>query len=253
MFRLRSFLICLLFYLFTFSSSAQIVNIENQRIKGDENGFSGNFDLSLSIIQNTKSIFQLGNRNRLYYKKDKHSAMLLTDLLIVKSKNDDFANSGFQHLRYAYHSQRYNFLYLEGFQQAQYNRVQLINLRLLLGGGARMKILDKDSAAINLGTFMMAEHEEEVNGTINQIIRYSLFLSFDFQFTKTFGVNCITYYQPGVFNTQDYRLSIETSMRIGITEKLAFKMSYNLIYDNEPSVSVPKTNYILKNTFSYKF
>lgn len=242
------------FFVFYFSlASSQIVNIENQRIKGDENGFSGNFDLSLSFIQNTRSIFQLGNRNRLYYKKDKHSAMLLTDLLIVKSKNDDFANSGFQHLRYAYHSQRYKFLYLEGFQQSQYNRVQLINLRLLFGGGARMKILDKDSAAINLGTFMMAEHEEEVNGTVNQIIRYSLFLSFDFQFTKTFGINCITYYQPGVFNTQDYRLSVDASLRIGITQKLAFIMSYNLIYDSDPSETVPKTNYILRNSFTYKF
>lgn len=244
----------LLLFVFCYSFvSSQIVNVENQRLKGEEDGWSGNFDLSLSFIQNTKSIFQLGNRNRLYYKKGIHTGMLLTDMLIVKSKNEDFANSGFQHLRYAYHSQRYKFLYLEAFQQAQYNRVQLINLRLLFGGGARMKILDKDSAAINLGTFMMAEHEEEKNGIVNQIIRYSLFTSFDFQFHKHIGINSIIYYQPGVFDTNDYRLNIEASIRMKVTEKMSFNISYNLFYDNEPSETVPKTNYILKNAFSYTF
>jgi len=36
-----------------------------------------------------------------------------------------------------------------------------------------------------------------------------------------------------------------------ITQKLQFKISYNLIYDSEPPATVPNTNYILTNSFSY--
>ncbi len=232
--------------------NSQIVNIENQRLKGNKDGWSGNFDLSFSIIQNTKSIFQFGNRNRLNFKKDRNSYLLLTDLLLVKSKNESFANSGFQHFRYACNTKKYTFLYLEAFEQAQYNRVQLIDLRFLSGGGARMIVLDKDSAAVNLGTFIMGEYEQQSDGISNQTLRFSTFLSFDFQLNKNLGFNCITYYQPAVFNTFDFRVSMESSLRMNITQKLLFKVTYNLIFDSEPPLTVPQTNYILGNSFSYK-
>lgn len=239
------------FCLFQFISHSQIVNIENQRLKGNKDGWGGNFDLSFSLIQNTKSIFQFGNRNKIHYKHGHHSYMLLTDMLLVKSANEDFANSGFGHLRYAYESKKYPLISLEGFQQAQYNRVQLINMRLLTGGGARYKVLDSDSAAVNLGTFLMAEFEEQTDLNRENTLRWSLFASFDFQFHKHIGFNCITYYQPGLIDPFDFRLNTETSFRMKITEKLQFRITYNLIYDSEPPANVPNSNYILTNSFSY--
>jgi len=250
--RLLQWPLLLIATLFTSTSYSQIVNIENQRLKGNKDGWSGNFDLSFSVIQNTKSIFQFGNRNKVNYKKELHSYMLLTDVLVVKSANESFANSGFEHLRYAYNTRKYPFLSLEAFQQAQYNRVQLIDFRLLLGGGARMKVLDKDSAAVNIGIFTMYEYEKQTDDVFNSILRYSTFLSFDFQMTKNFGFNCITYFQPAVFNAFDYRVSTEASLRMNITQKLQFKVTYNLIYDSEPPLTVPNANYILTNSFSYR-
>jgi putative salt-induced outer membrane protein YdiY len=237
--------------LMPFASEGQIVNIENQRLKGNVDGWSGNFDLSFSIIQNTKSIYQFGNRNKLNYKQDRHNYMLLTDVLVVKSANESFANSGFEHLRYTYDVKKFPFLYLEAFQQGQYNRVQLLAMRFLTGGGARFKVLDQDSSAMSIGTFMMHEYEEQLDNITISLMRYSLFLTFDFQINKNFGFNCITYYQPAVFNAFDFRVNTEASIRMKITQKLQFKISYNLIYDSEPPATVPNTNYILSNSFSY--
>jgi putative salt-induced outer membrane protein YdiY len=245
------FLLSLSLCLFQLKSEAQIVNIENQRLKGNKDGLTGNFDLNFSIIQNTKSIFQFGNRNKLNYKHGHKSYLLLTDILLVKSAREDFANSGFEHFRYAYNVEKYPFLSLEAFQQAQYNRVQLINLRLLTGGGARFKVLDKDSAAVNVGTFLMGEYEEQTDHTAEATIRWSLFISFDFQFNKHIGFNCITYYQPGFIDPFDFRVNTEASFRMKITEKLQFRLTYNLIYDSNPPANVPNSNYILSNAFSY--
>lgn len=242
-----------LFLVFYFSFSySQIVNIENQRLKGNVNGWSGNFDLSFSVIQNTKSIFQFGNRNKLNYVHGRNTYMLLTDLLLVKSDNESFANSGFEHLRFTYDVKKFPFLYLEAFQQGQYNRVQLLAMRFLTGGGARFKVLDRDSSAMSIGTFIMHEYEEQLDHTNEALLRYSMFLTFDFQISKNFGFNCITYYQPAVFNVFDFRVSTEASLRMNITQKLHFKITYNLIYDSEPPPTVPNTNYILTNSFSYR-
>ena len=250
-FKTRVFFIFSFFIFYYSFSFSQIVNIENQRLKGNEDGWSGTFDLSFSIIQNTKSIYQFGNRNKLNYKHDRHNYMLLTDVLVVKSANESFANSGFEHLRYTYDVKKFPYLYLEAFQQAQYNRVQLLAMRFLTGGGARFKVLDQDSSAMSIGTFIMHEYEEQLDKTQISLMRYSLFLTFDFQINKNFGLNCITYYQPAVFNAFDFRLNTEASIRMKITQKLHFKISYNLIYDSEPPPTVPNINYILTNSFSY--
>jgi len=97
----------------------------------------------------------------------------------------------------------------------------------------------------------MHEYEEQLDKTQISLMRYSLFLTFDFQINKNFGLNCITYYQPAVFNAFDFRLNTEASIRMKITQKLHFKISYNLIYDSEPPPTVPNINYILTNSFSY--
>lgn len=251
---MKNYLQHFIFLFFIFHSSfsfSQFVNIENQRLKGNKEGWSGNFDLSFSIIQNTKSIYQFGSRNKLNYAKGRNNYMLLTDILLVKSANESFANSGFEHLRYTYDVKKLPFLYLEAFQQGQYNRVQLLAMRFLTGGGARFKVLDKDSSHLGIGTFIMHEYEEQLDHTKLSLMRYSTFLTFDFQVSKNLGFNCITYYQPAVFNVFDFRVSTEASIRMKITQKLQFRVAYNLIYDSEPPPTVPNTNYILTNSFSY--
>lgn len=237
----------------TLLSDAQIVNIENQRLRKLKEGWSGNVDLSFSLTSNTRTIYQVGNRNKVYWKRDQHLVTGITDFNFVGVDNQNFVNNGFQHIRYAYNSCRFPKIYVEGFEQMQYNQIQLIQFRALLGGGARAIILDLDSASINLGAFLMGEYEEELNGAINRHLRYSTFLSFDFQFNKTTGINSITYFQPDFIDTDDFRISSETSLRFSITQRLKFRLVYNIQYDTRPPEGAPKTMYFISNVFGFEF
>lgn len=245
--------ILLLLVLFPAAVYSQIVNIENQRLRKLKEGWSGNVDLSFSMTGNTRVIYQVGNRNKLNWKKKQHMVTTITDFNFVGVDNQNFVNNGFQHVRYAYNSKRFPKIYMEGFEQMQYNQIQLIQFRALLGGGGRAIILDHDSASINFGAFLMGEYEEESNGPINRHIRYSTFLSFDFQFNKTTGINSITYFQPDFISTDDFRVSSETSLRFNITQQLKFRLVYNIQYDTDPPIGAPKTMYFISNVFGFSF
>ncbi|MFN3343638.1 MAG: DUF481 domain-containing protein [Flavobacteriales bacterium] len=251
MLRIIFSLLCVLVFLPDLE--AQIVNIENQRLRNPKNGWSGHLDLSFNITKNTRMIYQIGNRNRVYWKKDQHLVSFLTDFLYVNAGRQNYVNYGFQHTRYSYNSKHFKRIILEGFEQVQYNQIQLIRFRSLLGGGARAVVLDRDSASVSLGAFVMGEYEEEATELVNRQIRYSTFFSFDFQFNKVTGINSITYYQPDFISPDDYRVSTEVSLRFNITQKLRFRLVYNLQHDSRPPRGAPETTYFISNVFSYEF
>ncbi|HLP13703.1 MAG TPA: DUF481 domain-containing protein [Flavobacteriales bacterium] len=242
-----------IFICLSFVSQSQIVNIENQRLDVKKEGWKFDIDLNFTIIKNTRVITQFGNRNRVAWNKGQNHVMLFTDFGLVKADGDEFVNSGFTHLRHCYTLKKYPKINLETFAQAQYNRVQMIDLRMLLGSGARFEVVKQDSISLNLGAFVMAEHETQTDGIVRATARYSSFVSFDWQFSKTAGFNTITYYQPDFLFPADFRISCETSLRFAITKKVNFKIVYNLIYDSFPVPGIPTTNYFLNNAISVRF
>ncbi len=243
----------LFFLMFSILVNAQIVNIENQRLDPKKEGWKIDVDFNLSIVKNTRVIAQFGNRNRVAYNKEEHHTMFLTDFSLVKADGSDFINSGFVHYRYGYNFRKFQKVTWETFIQTQYNKVQLVDLRFLLGTGARFEVIKKDSIALNIGTFVMGEYEEQSDNIVNQTARYSMFLSFDWQFSKTAGFNTITYLQPAFLDPQDYRVSSETSLRFTITKKVSFRIVYNLFFDTDPPAGIPTTSYYLNNAISLRF
>lgn len=249
---MKLLLLIVLLFIGSFSK-AQIVSIENPRLVKMKNGWSGDLNLSFALTSNTRQIVQLGNRNKIYRKKNHHLSTLITDFSFVAVDKENYVNNGFAHLRYAYNSKTYSKLFMEGFTQGQYNQIQLIRQRYLVGAGSRFVVLDLDSASISVGAFLMGEYEEESSLRINRDVRYSCFLSFDFQFNKTTGINSITYYQPLFLYPGDYRINSETSLRLKITEKLRFRLLYNIQYDTNPPLGAPKTIYSIQNAFAFVF
>lgn len=247
---LRGFLLC---FALCFTAKAQIVNIENQRLDSKKEGWKFDLNLNVSIFKNTKVITQLGNRNRISFNKEQNHWMFLNDFNVIKADGSDFVNAGFFHFRYSRNLQKFHKCSMESFAQAQYNRIQLVDLRMLLGTGARFEVVKLDSFAVNLGAFVMAEHENQSDGVLNQTVRYSCFFSADYQFSKTTGINTIIYYQPDFLFPADYRLSLETSLRFAVTKKINFRIVYNLFYDSFPPIGIPSTTYYLNNAIGIVF
>lgn len=234
-------------------SAAQIVNIENKRLSAKKEGWSGSADFHLNYTRNTKSLFQVGNRLKLAHLKGRHYLLLLTDQSLVKSNEESFINNGFEHIRYNYTFKDSGRVIYEAFQQGQFNKIQRISMRLLLGNGLRFMFVDQEKYQFNLGTGIMGEYEELLSETSTFDLLSTNYVSFDGQFSDNFGMNAIMYFQPKLTDPGNYRLSTETSLRFRFNRFLSFKIIYALTHDSRDIEGVRKTNYFVKNTLSFNF
>lgn len=235
------------------SAFTQIVNIENKRLSAKKEGFSGSVDLNLNYTVNSKTLLQLGSKLKVAHKKKRHYTMLLGDHSIVKSGDQSFINKGFEHIRYNYTLKDSGRFVYEIYQQGQFNKVQRINLRLLLGSGFRFLLIDKKNYQVNLGVGVMGEYEELSNLAVSQDILSANYFSFDGQFSPSVGLNSITYFQPKLIDRGNYRLSNETNLRFRINKYLTFKVIYAITHDSRDIEGVRKTNYAIKNALSFNF
>ena len=202
---------------------------------------------------NTRQLLQIGDKLKVGYKHKKHYGMLIADHAFVKSDQNDFINYGYEHLRYNYNFKDTGRVIFEAFQQAQFNKIQRINLRFLLGTGLRFALVDQKNYQLSLGTGFMGEYEDLTNAGISRDILSTSYLSFDGQFSENIGMNTITYFQPKLIDFGNYRLASETQIRFKINDYLSFKLIYMLTHDSRSLPEVRKTNYILRNALSINF
>ena len=262
---MKHFLIVLL--LLPFTSHGQVVNTEKLRLNKDKKGFFGEANFDLGLVRNRAGqTVRLGAGARLEWQGAAHRWMLLgsyslsqfNDIDEPDSAPKNFANNGFGHLRYNYRANRW--LTWEAFAQAQYDRIQQIDLRLLAGTGPRLRLVKTDSAQLYFGALYMFEHEEARNEfeapeayTEHLMLddhRLSTYLSAGFRFTSYLTLNHVTYFQPNLSNFSDFRISSETSLSIKLTDRLSLRTYFQLIYDTEPLIPVPNAMYVLNNGFS---
>lgn len=244
----------IVFFLFITSNAyCQIVNIENQRLRDNKQGFNGSAELNFNFIMNSKQLLQIGARARLGYLKQKHQFLMFGDHSFVKSEGADFVNRGFQHFRYNYTFKDSGKVNFEAFQQVQFNRIQKINLRLLVGTGLRFTLIDQKNYQLNFGSGVMGEYEELIDIGESQDLLSTSYLSFDGQFNEAVGMNTISYFQPKLTNFGDFRFSNETTLRFKINEYLSFNVVYSITHDSRDLFEVRKTNYVIKNMLRISF
>lgn len=235
------------------SGRSQIVNIENLRLQDREQGWTGMNNLNFAFTRNTQQIWQLGNTFRVSYTQKKHLFFIHSEINFVKAGESDFVNDGFEHMRYNYALDDSSVFVLEAFKQMQFNKIQRIRLRSLYGGGIRINAIRQDSVNFTLGLTPMAEFEDLTDNTLNRHLRLSMYLSFDMQFSKNFGMNTITYYQPDITYWKDYRMSHATTLRTRINKYLSMTIIFNLTYDAFPPEGIPPSFWSLRNGLQFRF
>jgi len=243
----------LLFFLQASIAMTQIVNIENMRLATKKEGFTGSVDLSLNFTMNSVQLLQIGDRARIAYTKKRHHLLLLTDHSLIRTNSLSIVNLGFEHVRYNYSFKDSGAVILEVFEQAQFNKIQKINLRLLGGVGLRFHLLDQPNYQLNLGTGFMLEYEELIDFGVSNDILSNNYISFDGQFSEHIGMNVITYFQPKLIDFGNYRLSNETQIRFIINKHLTYRIIYSLSHDSRDIPDVRKTNYTFRNALSFTF
>tara|TARA_Y100001954_G_scaffold226894_1_gene269338 strand:- start:16 stop:765 length:750 start_codon:yes stop_codon:yes gene_type:complete len=234
-------LFCLLLILISISDlMSQIVNIERSRSNREEKGFKTNLFLNASFSQNTKEIFQGGFDLESQFQKNESSLLLLANMVFVRADGNNYLNRGFQHLRYNYSISK-SILKLECFVQNQFNEVQKIKNRKLLGTGLRFSIAEKDSFRLYYGLALMHENERTIDDFQSLIFRYSSYLSLYFQLNEGISMNLITYIQPSTSEIlSDYRLSSEGQIQFKINKYLQYQLRLNVLKDSDPIAGVPE-------------
>jgi len=242
-----------LFFLFTTVLTAQILNVEKRRGNVSKNGWKGNIDFSGKYTQNTKKIFEVYNKTALNYKKDLKSYLILTDLKLIKKDKEDLINKGVIHLRYMQQLGDSSIAHLELFTQHQFNAVQKIKLRSLLGGGYRFKLLGNDTINCNIGIGGMYEHEASTVSSVENVFRMTSYISFNWDILQKWKFRLITYYQPKITEGSDYRISNETSLSYRVSKQFSIVTVFSSLYDTQPIKGIPEEFYTGSLLFRYVF
>jgi hypothetical protein len=100
----------------------------------------------------------------------------------------------------------------------------------------------------------MYEYEELLNPVVyHKDHRMSSYFSFSLRPEETVSFVSTIYVQPLLKSPSDYRLSSETTLSLGITEKLSLTSSFKYSYDAVPPAGVPTSVYYFSNGLSVEF
>lgn len=243
----------LLLLLFSPLAEAQILNAESLRKVTDTSGWSGSATVNFALARNVNDILSLGTDIHVQYKTKKHLVLLKNQIVFRKLNDDDFSNFGITHFRYNYKlSPRWKW---EVFAQGQYNRVNLIDFRGLLGTGPRYKITTSEKYKFYLGSLLMFEYEEVADGItpLQRDVRLSSYLSFSLYPTDNITLVSTTYYQPQVDNWSDHRVSSESSFVLKVYKNLNLNLTYVFVFDAFPAIGIPNSQYRFTTGITYSF
>ncbi len=234
-------------------SEAQIVNIEGERYTTDTTGWRGNYNLGFIFGKQAEKYFAFNNTAHIQYKSKKSLYLVLGSVELLKSQTKSLENNGFFHFRYNYKIR--DWLRWEAFTQVQYNKLNGIRLRYLLGTGPRFKVVQVEKFKTYIGTLYMLEYEINKDKTQKLLEgRFSGYLSFSFRPIKTVEIVSTTYYQPKFEDIRDYRISTDNAMVFRFHKLLSFGINYRLNYDSRPPLgAVTRLTYQLENKFKIDF
>lgn len=253
---MKHFFTYLLVALLPSLAAAQIVNIEEQRITGtsDSVHWYGNLRFGANFVKVQDHVLQLNTAAQIEYKQGKSLFLFLMDGRFLRAGGKQFNNAGFAHLRY--NRKLTDPVSMEFFAQAQYNRLLLIELRVLGGAGLRYRLF-KDASGKNriyAGTAYLYEKNQFTDETPERNWhRLSTYLSFTFRPWQGVTLANTTYFQPQLADWANYRFSTETRLDMPLGKKLSFFTDFSLQTDNALPSDAPEVTYIWQNGLTFKF
>ncbi len=245
---------------------AQLLNVEDLRLKPEEDGWYGIMDFNFRIRRNRLGRYtEVGTNSKIVRLNKKNRWLAFGSYQLTRFENIDdpdslrsqvdFSNVGLAHLRY--NREITSLFTWEAFGQAYYNRVQEIRERYLLGTGPRFTLLRSDTLYFNMGLIFMFEYEENTAPgdpfPVLRDVRLSGYASAGYQLSETFGIQTVIYYQPRLDGWSDFRFTNQTEFTFQIFKLLSFNFRTYVSYDSRPPKGVPNLMYSLSNGISLRF
>jgi hypothetical protein len=233
------------------TASAQVVNIEGRRFLNDSVPWTGYANFRFNVAENGQRSMTLGLNGAIQYIDGRDRWFFINDLAFSQVEDNEFLNTGYQHLRYNLH---HDSLWTgEAYAQAQYNKPLKLDLRLMVGAGPRLKALATNTVKVNVGTSLFLEREAITNGPVSLAVRNSTYISGTLNLTTQTSLTSVVYYQPKLFDASDQRVLLEAGLLIRVTSRFTLESRMNLLRDTTPPEGVNELNYSWNNMFGFRF
>jgi hypothetical protein len=235
------------------AASAQVVNIEEYRIRTDSSGWSGSADAAGYINKNSDLVYSIITNIQLQYKYKRTLWWMLSDLETVQANEQEaFVNAGFQHFRFNYKiTDRWVW---EAFVQGQFNGPLGVEWKVLSGTGPRYKVIQTEKFRMYAAALYMQETERNTDATETIYFnRMSSYVSLTWEPRENSRFSNTTYFQPVLNDFADYRISSNTSLKAFLSKVLYLELEYSLLFDTRPPFEVPTTVYNLKSGIGLEF
>ncbi len=224
-----------------------IVNMESVHLGKPQQGFTGEFELSIDADYGNTEEIDVSTGLKLQWAKDKNIDFILMSYSYGETSDVRDENESFVHLRHI-HQRNKRFAW-EAFSQFSSDEFTRLKLRGLLGGGARLTLGEiSDQRAFYLGVGGFYERERlDIDATSNadeksNTVRGNTYLVAKHQFNNQVSLVSSTYYQPALDEFSDFRAIEDVSLVSNLTNDMAFRVGLKIEYDSEPPLNVDETD-----------
>ncbi len=225
-------------FLFWENASAQI-NIETLRKTDMDEGFNLDIKTDVGILAGNSNARQLSGSVRPDYYKDIYHLFLIAEGSRGDTDNKLYKNKGFIHARGQ--GSITDIVALETFVQEEFNDFINLEERTLYGAGTRLSPFVSSSDekkdtdfTLHLGVGLMYEIERYKDDDDTYLLRSTNYLSGKWEIHERLLFSATTYYQVDTNYAADFRIIVDGSFVVDITEKLKLTLSVNYRFDNKP-------------------
>lgn len=223
-------------------SRAQVVNIEQARIKTDTSAWAGHIQSTFFSQQNQNRLLSASLRGTVQHKtkNKKHLYLALLDGNFSASNAVQYSNAAMIHLRYNY--KLFSLLKWEVFSQLQQNKVLGLDRRALLGTGPRLKLLDSEHWRSYWGVLGMLEQERLKGASqLDYFMRASSYFTITITQSERWSFASTTYYQPLFADFHDFRIAGQHTFSLAIAKHWAMRAELTHTWDSKPPTGVVKS------------
>jgi len=239
--------------------SVAIVNIENMRVQSNEKTEGVDKKLAFDISGkngNTQKI-KAGLGGRVQWYEKEATRFIVVNYEYGESADVKDTNKTFVHLRnIQYQSKSFAW---ESFVQITEDEFTRLDSRMLLGGGARLNLLNLDDKSVDLGIGVFREREKlnivplTTDAGVVYNNRMNLYLVYKSTLSSHSRLSSTLYYQPDINEISDYRLFEQFALQLDITENFSFNLSVDIAHDSQPAQLIKGTDTTYNTGFEYNF
>lgn len=244
-------------YLLFSTVSHAIVNMDALHFAKEENSFAADLDFTVSGSSGNSDRTKTSMNGQFTWIAEKSINLAVLGYQYGQSNNVKSVNKSFVHYRYIH--QLNSSMDLELFTQLEQNEFTRLSYRGLLGAGLRFSAFNTSNhhSFLGLGAFYSKERIEYIAGLtddgIEKFTRANLYFLSKYKINSTLSFSNVLYYQPRLNKFSDFRALLESKFDVKISKNLSVRLSFDVLYDSEPSQSIKNTDVSYMSGLKFNF